>query len=420
MATRNQMIRRAVLLSAALASMATGGVMPASGAEPTPPGPTTARPSGSGQPGEPSGASSGASSGATGASSGKETAPQQSTTPSGQATPGAPDSSSSSTTPTPPTTPDSSGSPSTPPDAPSGTASDAPGTPPSPSSPSSPSDPRALPDPAAPDAPLDPRAPGAPGVPGGPPSLVTGDPRDFGAQIFRGNAFDTCQAPSVSTMRAWKGASPFGAVGVYIGGRGRACPKQKHLSPAWVAAVHKQGWKLLPVYVGSQSPCVIAKNKRKVRMSGKDPYGQGRREGQDAVRQARKLGMTQRSAVYLDMEAYRYKNKKCADTTLRFVQGWNSAVRAQGYVAGFYSSANSGIAHLEKARAAGARGLPTAVWFARWRVRPSVNGERNLNPKAWQPHRRIHQHTGNKKRTYGGRTVSVDHNLVDAPVAIIK
>ncbi|MGK4909635.1 glycoside hydrolase domain-containing protein [Streptomyces albus] len=414
MATKNQMIRRAVLLSAALATMATGGVMPASGAEPTPPGPTTARPSGSGQPGEPSGASSGASSGATGASSGKETAPQQSTTPSGQATPGAPDSSSSSTTPTPPTTPDLSGSPSTPPDAPSGTASDAPGTPPSPS------DPRALPDPAAPDAPLDPRAPGAPGVPGGPPSLVTGDPRDFGAQIFRGNAFDTCQAPSVSTMRAWKGASPFGAVGVYIGGRGRACPKQKHLSPAWVAAVHKQGWKLLPVYVGSQSPCVIAKNKRKVRMSGKDPYGQGRREGQDAVRQARKLGMAQHSAVYLDMEAYRYKNKKCADTTLRFVQGWNSAVRAQGYVAGFYSSANSGIAHLEKARAAGARGLPTAVWFARWRVRPSVNGERNLNPKAWQPHRRIHQHTGNKKRTYGGRTVSVDHNLVDAPVAIIK
>ncbi|WP_369204092.1 DUF1906 domain-containing protein, partial [Streptomyces sp. PU-14G] len=283
-----------------------------------------------------------------------------------------------------------------------------------------PSDPgTALSDPAAPDAPADPNAPGAPGVPADQPSLVTGDPRDFGAQIFQGDAFDTCQAPSAATMRAWKGPSPFGAVGVYIGGRGRACPKQKHLSADWVAEVNRQGWKLLPIYVGSQAPCVIAKNKQKFRMDTKDPYGLGRQEGQDAVRSAQQLGMAKNSALYLDMEAYRYKKKSCADTTLRFIQGWNSAVRAQGYVAGFYSSANYGIAHLEKARAAGARGLPTAVWFARWHVPASVDKERNLNPKAWQPHRRIHQHTGNVKRTYGGHTVTVDHNLVDAPVAVV-
>ncbi|MFI7245455.1 glycoside hydrolase domain-containing protein [Streptomyces qinglanensis] len=369
MATKNQMMRRAALLSAALATVLTGGAVPASGAEPTPPDSAAYRPAAPALDGTPS-----------------DTAPG-----GGAPTPGEPGA----------------------------------GEPREPGEPGGdPGESGRLTDPAAPDAPADPGTPGAdpetPGAdPGDQPSLVRGDPREFGAQIFRGNAFDTCQAPSADTMRAWHGTSPFGAAGVYIGGRGRGCPKQKHLSPDWVRTVDQQGWKLMPVYVGSQAPCVIAKNKRRFRMSDKDPYGQGKREGLDAVRQAEKLGMGRSSAVYLDMEAYRYKQQKCADTTLRFIQGWNSAVRAEGYVAGFYSSADSGVAHLEKARAAGARGLPSAMWFARWRTEPSLDGERNLDPEAWQPHRRIHQHTGNVKRTYGGHTVHIDQNLVDAPVAVV-
>jgi hypothetical protein len=36
--------------------------------------------------------------------------------------------------------------------------------------------------------------------------------------------FDTCETPSVAEMSAWKGTSPFGAVGIYIGGAARHCP----------------------------------------------------------------------------------------------------------------------------------------------------------------------------------------------------
>lgn len=337
-------------------------------------------------------------------------APRGSRSPGAPGTPASPRNAASPRNEASPRTPESSKAPST---------SRTPQAPPSPDTPQSPRAPQALPDPAAPDAPADPRAPGAPGVPGGTPSLIQGDPRNFGAQIFQGYAFDTCQAPSAATMRAWKKSSPYGAAGVYIGGRGRACPNQKHLSPSWVKAAHSMGWKFLPLYVGSQSPCVGAAHKRKVRMSTSAPYQQGRREGLDAVRQAQRLGMVRRSAVYLDMEAYDHKNASCAATTLRFIQGWNSAVRAQGYVAGFYSSADSGIAHLEKARASGARGLPTALWFARWRVPKSVDNERRIHRNAWQPHRRAHQFTGNVTRTYGGRAVTIDQNLVDAPVAVI-
>lgn len=252
-----------------------------------------------------------------------------------------------------------------------------------------------------------------------PPSYIQGDPRTFGASIFSGYAFDTCRAPSLATMQAWRKSSPYGAAGVYIGGRGRACPQQPNLTPSWVKSVHRLGWKLLPLYVGSQAPCVGASHKHKAAMTHKAPYQRGQREGTDAVQQAKRLGMAAHSALYLDMEAYDHGNAKCADTTLRFIQGWNSAVRKLGYVAGFYSSSNAGIAHLERARAAGKRGLPTAMWFARWNVPASVQKEARLHPLSWQPHRRIHQFTGNVKRSYGGRTLNVDQNLVDAPVAVI-
>jgi hypothetical protein len=253
------------------------------------------------------------------------------------------------------------------------------------------------------------------------PGLVRGDPRDLlGAQVFKGQAFDTCHTPSSSVMRAWRAKSPFGAVGIYIGGRARACPNQVHLDRGWVRNADRTGWKLLPVYVGSQSPCVRSDNKRRFAMSHDRPAHHGAQEGRDAVRQAKRLGMTQRSALYLDMESYNNSDPQCAATTLSFIQGWNRAVRKAQYIPGLYSSANSGIQHMEGARKAGRKDLPTMLWFARWRTPASLNGEPYLDDRAWQPHRRIHQYDGNVQRTYGGYSMNIDRNVVDAPVAVVK
>ncbi|MGW7514764.1 glycoside hydrolase domain-containing protein [Streptomyces sp. NPDC054796] len=248
---------------------------------------------------------------------------------------------------------------------------------------------------------------------------TTGDPRAMGARVFEGQGFDTCQAPSVATMNAWRQSSPYRAVGIYFGGHGRGC-SQPNLTRAWVEQVSRMGWNLIPTYVGSQAPCVGSKHKRKAAMSHHEPYARGAKEGQDAVSKAQALGMKPRSALYLDMEAYDRGNTRCADTTLRFIKGWNRAVSGAGYLPGFYSSANSGIAHLEQARAAGHGDLPAAMWFARWNVPASVDGESRMNREAWQPHRRIHQFEGNVKRKHGGRTLHIDRNLVDAPVAIVE
>ncbi|MEU3958585.1 DUF1906 domain-containing protein [Streptomyces buecherae] len=248
----------------------------------------------------------------------------------------------------------------------------------------------------------------------------TGEAKAGGAKrkIFQGWAFDRCQAPSVSTMRAWL-ASPYRGVGVYFGGRGRHCKHQRHLNESWLRETKQMGWNVLPIYVGSQSPCVIANIKRKFTIGG-NAWAQGRQEARDAVGQARKLGMAPGSALYLDMEAYRLGQHRCARTTLAFVRSWSREVRQQNYVPGFYSSANSGVRHMERARRAGERDLPEVMWFARWNVPPSLYGEKWLDRRAWHPNRRIHQYAGDVTERHGGRRLAIDRNRVDAPVAIIR
>ena len=70
--------------------------------------------------------------------------------------------------------------------------------------------------------------------------------------VFTGLGFDACTAPSSKTMAAW-GASPYRAVGVYIGGVNRAC-SQPNLTASWVSAQTVAGWHLIPTYVGLQAP----------------------------------------------------------------------------------------------------------------------------------------------------------------------
>ncbi|MFI1103359.1 DUF1906 domain-containing protein [Streptomyces melanogenes] len=235
---------------------------------------------------------------------------------------------------------------------------------------------------------------------------------------FKGAAFDTCQAPPLATMKAWRSSS-YRAVGVYFGGRGRGCPDQQHLSRSWLASVDGMGWRVLPIFVGSQSPCVRSAAKKKVRMGSRSAT-QGRTEGRQAAEAAGKLGIRQGSALYLDMEAYDADNAGCARTTLAFVRAWNREVRGQGFLPGFYSSAASGVRHMEQARRAGQSDLPSVMWFARWGSGSSLYGEPTLHADAWRPHRRIHQYAGNVTETHGGRRLVVDRNTVDAPVARFK
>ncbi|GAB2571712.1 hypothetical protein GCM10027168_00510 [Streptomyces capparidis] len=238
------------------------------------------------------------------------------------------------------------------------------------------------------------------------------------ARHFRGLAFDTCTAPSLATLTAWRKASRYRAVGVYMGGRARACA-QPRLTRSWVRAADRAGWRLLPLYLGSQAPCVYAKAKRRFPIDAKHPYRHGLREGQDAVRRARALGMAKGSALYLDIEHYDIRNAACSRAVLAFTRRWSRTVRSHGYLAGVYGNSTSAVRQLAEARRKKTTYLPDAVWFARWNNR-AVLTDPVLRAAEWHPHRRAHQYRGNVRERHGGHTLVIDRNIVDAPVAVVS
>jgi hypothetical protein len=234
------------------------------------------------------------------------------------------------------------------------------------------------------------------------------EPVSGGSDEFTGLGFDACAAPSSRTMTAWA-ASPYRAVGVYIGGVNRAC-SQPNLTPAWVGEQVADGWHLIPTYVGLQAPTGSCGSCAELSLSSTKAEAQGEEAAEDAVEDARAAGMGPGSPIYFDMEAYTRTTSATA-ATLTFLSAWTTQIHALGYVSGVYSSSSSGIADL--GRAIGSTYvLPDDVWTASW------NGARNvLDPylpaSAWASHQRIHQYQGGHNESYGLITINIDSNYVE-------
>lgn len=232
---------------------------------------------------------------------------------------------------------------------------------------------------------------------------------------FVGGAFDTCSAPTAAAMAAWWGSSNFKAAGVYLGGVNRACP-QGNLTADWVQQVNAQGWRLIPAYVGLQAPCVTAKHLSL--MVPADIQAQATAAADDAAADAAALDMAPGSAIYYDLENYRRGDASCTDTVLAYLNVWTQRLHTDGYLAGVYSSADSGIADL--AHEVGTPGWtpPDAIWIARWNQSPSTS-DPALPDTDWDLHQRIKQYTGGHKETHGPASMDIDGNYVDGPVAIV-
>ena len=91
------------------------------------------------------------------------------------------------------------------------------------------------------------------------------------AGVYTGLGFDTCVAPPLTTLTAWL-ASPYRAVGVYIGGVNQGCPAGTP-TPSWIAGASAGGWSLVPLYVGPQAPCVTRKGLAKIDAATAGPQG---------------------------------------------------------------------------------------------------------------------------------------------------
>ncbi|MFI9360271.1 DUF1906 domain-containing protein [Kitasatospora sp. NPDC053057] len=232
---------------------------------------------------------------------------------------------------------------------------------------------------------------------------------------WSGPAFDSCSAPAPETLRAWRAASPYGAVGIYVSGSQRGCT-QPRLSADWVRQARAMGWRFLPVHVGLQAPCADPSRKPK-RIDPARAAEQGRDEADEAVHAMRSLGLGKGSPVYLDIEAYPMREAACGQAVVDFTLGWTQALHSAGYRSGFYSSLESGVSDLAAAARAGSSPLPDALWYARWDDQADTAGSGPLTPDLWPFHQRVHQYRGNAQETYAGETLAIDRNHVDGPTA---
>ncbi|WP_233289084.1 glycoside hydrolase domain-containing protein, partial [Kitasatospora sp. MBT63] len=232
---------------------------------------------------------------------------------------------------------------------------------------------------------------------------------------FTGLAFDTCTAPPLSTMNAWRGTSPYGAAAVYIGGRNRGCA-QPQLTPAWVSAVSTSGWRLIPLYVGAQPPCQTGSSPEKITAESAGTLGAA--DGADAAAKASALGMRPGSTLYLDVEAYDATDTACAAAVLTYTRAFDRALTTRSYRPGFYGFAGSSAAGVAAAVAQGGPDLPESLWYAKYDGAADTTGSFPYAAGLFTGHHRAHQYQVNQRETYGGATLTVDRNAWDAPVAL--
>ena len=239
---------------------------------------------------------------------------------------------------------------------------------------------------------------------------------------FTGHGFDQCLAPTQSAMNTWWKKSPFSAVGIYISGDSRACRSQPNLSPTWVATQVARGWRLLPIVLGPQASCQprFPRYKDDFRISPRPAGGyavaaqQGTAEADKNAADAMAYGIAPGSTIWYDLEGFDVKDTHCRESALVFTSAWVTRIKALGYVAGFYSSASSGIKMLDDARTQrpGQFALPDRIWIARWDG--IANTSTTYIPEdGWRPGGRMKQYRGGHHETWGGVTINIDSNFID-------
>ena len=219
--------------------------------------------------------------------------------------------------------------------------------------------------------------------------------------IFQGAGFDACAAPSQTTLNSWL-ASPYRAVGIYIGGVNRACA-QGNLTSSWTSAAQAQGWRYFPLYPGLQASCVKAFGDATITRS--KAAAQGAAAARDAATQAQSLGIPQGTPIVYDMEAY----AGCGKEVTTFLNGWDAELHVKGYPAAVYESF-SNIGDLVSAAATMTE--PDVIYYADWDGH-ATTASSYMPASMWTGHTRIHQYKGSHNETWGRVTMNIDNDQLN-------
>ena len=199
------------------------------------------------------------------------------------------------------------------------------------------------------------------------------------------------------------------------------CP-QTNLKKTWVSDAKRQGWGLIPTWVGPQAPCACDPN-----LPGTCPpfphvfsslpgqaSAQAVIEADNAASVAASLGLGQ-GIIYYDME--NYDATQCGDAVNAFIDSWANELHLDGYLAGVYGNAgDAGDWWALNAR-------PDNVWIARYDGRATIWGPAHDIPSIdaildseWANNQRAHQYIRAATEQWGGVAFSIDNDIEAATV----
>jgi len=248
------------------------------------------------------------------------------------------------------------------------------------------------------------------------PSTPVAYPAASSATRAQGRFLDTCTAPPLSSLRAWRGTSPYTGANIYFGGRNRACA-QPNLTTSWVSSAAAAGWALVPTYFGDQPFCAYGTKPYRYAASG--AAARGSADGTDAVTRARALGLLPGSALYADVEHYDRTAAGCTTAVRSYVSEWTRALHRSGYLAGVYVHQDSGLRDLAASYSSTSLARPDAVWMARWDGVATLTGWPTAGNTLWSEWQRAKQYRGDHVETWGGVSLAVDSDLIKGPVATV-
>ena len=163
--------------------------------------------------------------------------------------------------------------------------------------------------------------------------------------------FDSAILPDPAKLAAWWQSSPYYDIGIYAPGSPNG-PTDPALTAAWVTTVSAQGWGIVPIWAGLQSPCGCSNPP--TGPHAHDPYPgchqfsasqtfsinptqaeqQGQAQALAAYHSVKSVGLDG-SIVYADIEPYDHaahdeRNRSCGAATEAYVAGWVKGMHQNG------------------------------------------------------------------------------------------
>lgn len=231
-------------------------------------------------------------------------------------------------------------------------------------------------------------------------------------------------APPNPTMQQWWSSSPYFDVGFYLNG-GRNRVHDPNLNAGWVTSVSNQGWGEIPLWVDLQAPCACKYGNGTYPncKSGTYQYTistdlttaqqQGVSSADAAATSASGIGING-NIIYIDIEQYDIPSSlaQCGPAVVSFLNGWISEIQNKGYLAGAYGAPGDAANWNANVSL-----LPTDIWASKYDERVTIWGlQYGLTDSMWNTNQRIHQYAGTHSETWGGYSLNIDNDIVDAGV----